>query len=77
MAKSHLFLSTWKLILLEIRIPEVHELKGIPQRESKSMRRRHIFSFPDCEQFSGILQGLRMAIDSLTNDWFLTSKAKQ
>ena len=33
--------------LLGIRIPEVHELKGIPDRESKGMHRRHIFSLFD------------------------------
>ena len=36
--------------LLGIRIHEVHALKEIPLRESKSMRRRHIFSFLDCGQ---------------------------
>ena len=41
----------------------------IPQRESKSMRRRHIFSLLDCGQCSGIVRGLRMAIDFLVNDW--------
>ena len=40
-------------VLLGIRIPEVYEPKGIPQRESKSMRRRRIFSLPDCGQCSG------------------------
>ena len=43
--------------LLGIRIPEVHELKGIPQRESKSMRRRRIFI--DCAQCNETLHGSR------------------
>ena len=51
-----------------IRIPEVHDLKGIPQRESKSLRRRRIFSFFDCAQCSEIVYGSRMAIPSLVND---------
>ena len=61
--------------LLGIRIPEVQELKGSPQRESKSMRRRRIFSLLDCGQCSGIVHGSRMATDSPVNDWFLTSKS--
>ena len=65
------------LYSLGIRIPEVHELKGIPQSESKSMRRRRILSFLFCGQCSGIVHGSRMAIDSPANDWFLTAIAKQ
>ena len=63
--------------LLGIYIHEVHGLKDIPQRESKSMRRRRIFSSLDCGQCRGIVDSLRMAIDSPANDWFSTSKAKQ
>ena len=61
--------------LLGIRIPEVHELTSIPQREFKSMRRRYIFTLLGCGKCSGIVHGSRMAIDS--NGWFLTSKTKQ
>ena len=39
---------------LGIRIPEVYGLKGIPQRESKSMRRKRVFSVLDCGHCSGI-----------------------
>ena len=63
--------------LLGICIPEVHELKGIPERESKSMRGRCIFSLLDCGQCSWIVHSSRMAIDSPANDWFLTAEAKQ
>ena len=52
-------------------------LMGIPEGESKSMRRSRIFSFLDCGQCSGIVHCSRMAIDSPANDWFLTSAAKQ
>ena len=65
------------VILLGICIPDVYELKGIPQRESKSMRRRRIFSLLQCGQSSGTVHGSLMAIDSSANDWFLTSKARQ
>ena len=41
--------------LLGIRIPKVHEPKGIPERESKGMRRRLIFSLLDCMQCGGIV----------------------
>ena len=63
--------------LLGIRIPEVHDLRAFPQRESTSMRRRRIFSLLDCGQCSGIVQDSYMTIDSPANDWFLTSTAKQ
>ena len=65
------------IYLLGIRIPEVYKLGGIPQRESKSMRRRRVFSLLDSGQCSGIVYGSHMAIDSPANDWFLTSEAKQ
>ena len=60
------------LYRLEMRIPEVQELKGIPQRESQSMRRRRIVCLLVCGQCSGIVHGSRMATDSLANDWFVT-----
>ena len=41
----------------------------IPQRESKSMHRRHVFSVLDCGQCNGIVHGSCMAIDSPVNDW--------
>ena len=63
--------------MLGIHIPEVYELKGIPQRVSTSMRRRRTFSLLDCGQCNGIVHGSRMATDSPATDWFLTSKAKQ
>ena len=66
--------TTW--YLLGLRIPEVHELKGSPKRKSKSMH-RCIFSVLDFRQCSWTVHGSRMAIDSPTNDWFLTSEAKQ
>ena len=50
-------------------IPEGHELRDIPQRESKSMRRRRIFSLLDCGPLNGIASGPRMAIDSPANDF--------
>ena len=64
-------------ILLGIRIPELHGRRGIPKRESKSMRRRRIFSLLDCGQCSGIVHGSRMTIDSPANEWFLILEAKQ
>ena len=63
--------------LLGIHILQVHELKGIPRRESKSMRRRRIFSLFNCGQCCGILHGSRVAVDFPVSDWLLTSKAKQ
>ena len=63
--------------LLRICIPEVHELKGIPCKEFKSTRRRYIFSLLEFEQYSGIVHGSRIAIDSPSNDWFSILKGKK
>ena len=63
--------------LFGTRTPEDYELKGSPQREAESMRRRRIFSLLDCGQYNAIVHGSHMAIGSPANDWFLTSKAKQ
>ena len=46
--------------LLEIQILEAHELMVIPQREFKSMHRRHIFSLHDCSQCSEIVHDNRL-----------------
>jgi len=34
---------------LEIRIPEIRELRSIPQRKFKSIRRKRMFSLVDCD----------------------------
>ena len=41
----------------------------IPQKGSKSMRRRNTFSWLHCGQCNGAVVGSRMAIDSQANDW--------
>ena len=48
---------------------QVYALVVTPQKEYKSMRRRHIFSLLDCGQCIGIVHGSRMAIYSSDNDW--------
>ena len=55
--------------LLGIQILQVYALAVSFHREPKSMCGRHIFSFLDCEQFNGIMDGLLMAKDLLANDW--------
>ena len=56
-------------LLLGIQVIQVQELKVILQKESKSMRRRHIFSLLVCGQCNGIVCGSRKAIDSPVKDW--------
>ena len=55
--------------LFGIQMFQVHAVVVIPLRESKSMRRRHIFSLLDCRKCNGIVHGSRMAIDSMANHW--------
>ena len=50
-------------------VNSVHTLVVIPQRETKSMRGKHIFSLLDCGQYNGTVHCSRMAIDCLVNDW--------
>ena len=44
-------------------IPQIQEPTVIPQMESKSMRRWHIFSLIECGHCNRIIKGSHMAID--------------